>query len=119
MGFALEERAGGPRAPRLEEALGGGEDYELVLATADPDRLVERLRRRRTARPRRHRRVHGRAGEPTLHGTVVTGAGTPRVGAPALDLRVTAPSCPAGRAGAGARPVTALRPRRGYPGPAA
>ena len=37
-----------PGRPR-QEALGGGEDYELVFATADPDRLAERLRRGGTA----------------------------------------------------------------------
>lgn len=40
VGFRLD---GVPRAPTatLQEALGGGEDYELVIATTDPERLIE------------------------------------------------------------------------------
>ena len=41
-----------------EEALGGGEDYELLVATADPDALVGRLRCGRPPAPDRRRAVH-------------------------------------------------------------
>ncbi len=40
VGLALDEVPVAEGA-RLDEALGGGEDYELVLATAEPNRLVD------------------------------------------------------------------------------
>ncbi|MGH9093271.1 MAG: AIR synthase-related protein, partial [Acidimicrobiales bacterium] len=39
VGFRLDTVPVAPGATR-EEALGGGEDYELVVATADPDALA-------------------------------------------------------------------------------
>jgi thiamine-monophosphate kinase len=42
VGFRLDEVPVAAGATR-QEALGGGEDYELVVATADPDRLADRF----------------------------------------------------------------------------
>jgi thiamine-monophosphate kinase len=40
VGFALD-RVPVAEGATVDEALGGGEDYELVVATADPGRLAE------------------------------------------------------------------------------
>jgi thiamine-monophosphate kinase len=52
----------------LSEAFGGGEDYELILATLDPDRLVEAFRSADLPVPIAIGRCHGRAGEYTYQG---------------------------------------------------
>ena len=42
VGFVLNEIPVSPSA-RLEEALGGGEDYELLFSTGEPERVLERF----------------------------------------------------------------------------
>ncbi len=57
VGFRLDEVPVAVGAT-LDEALGGGEDYELVVATADPEGLVGRLRRGWAAATGPHRHVY-------------------------------------------------------------
>ena len=47
----------------LSEALGGGEDYELILVTPDPDRMVEAFRSAHLPTPIAIGRCTDRAGE--------------------------------------------------------
>ena len=75
VGFRLD-RVPVSRGATIDEALGGGEDYELVMATPDPDGLVAAFARGGTAG---HHCSSGRAprsrAERTLEGRPTTAVG--------------------------------------------
>jgi thiamine-monophosphate kinase len=74
VGIALDDVPVAPGASRTE-ALTGGEDYELVVATPDPDGLVEAFRRDHLPAPFPIGRCTASPGAYTLAGDPLPGGG--------------------------------------------
>ena len=75
VGLDLDSARGRGRRGQLDEALSGGEDYELVLATPDPDRLRATFAARGSGRRSTSAACTGRAGSWSLDGARSTVGG--------------------------------------------